>query len=160
MTLRRAQGLPLGGALELLRLVWAVDHGLQATSKRMEQRLGITGPQRFTLRLIGRFPGVTAGQLADALNVHPSTMTGVLKRLMKRRLIVRRPDPRDRRRSFLALTEAGRALDVDPSGTVEGAVTKVLETLPKAHVDTARAVLQSLADALEERDEALRAAAG
>ncbi len=151
--------LPLGGTLELLRLIWAVDHGLHSTSKRMERKLGITAPQRFTLRLVGRFPGVTAGQLADALNVHPSTMTGILKRLMKRKLVVRRRDPLDGRRSSLALTEAGRALNVEPGGTVEGAVAKVLETLPPSQVASARAVLQALADALDERDEQLRAAA-
>jgi DNA-binding MarR family transcriptional regulator len=152
--------LPLGDVLEFLRLVWAVDHGLQRTSKRMEQKLGITGPQRFVLRLVGRFPGITAGQLAGALGVHPSTVTGILQRLTKRRLLARRADPRDRRRSFLALTEAGRALNVDPAGTVEGAVAQVLEQLPKGKVTNAREVLTALAEALGEREEELRQAAG
>lgn len=152
--------LPLGGVLDFLRLVWVVDHGLQRTSRRMERQLGITGPQRFVLRLVGRFPGVTAGQLADALGVHPSTMTGVLKRLQRKRLLVRRTDPRDRRRSFLALTDAGQALNVDPGGTVEGAVAQVLERLPRGKVTNTREVLTALADALGEREEALRDAAG
>lgn len=141
--------LPLGGVLEFLRLVWAVDHGLQRVSKRMELRLGVTGPQRFVLRLIGRFPGITASQLAASLDVHPSTVTGILKRLQKRRLVVRRADPRDGRRSFLALTGAGRAVNVDPEGTVEGAVEKVLAQLPSAKVSSAREVLGALSQALE-----------
>jgi DNA-binding MarR family transcriptional regulator len=156
-----SEPLPLGGALELLRLVWAVDHGLQRTSRHMEQSLGITSPQRFVLRLIGRFPSVTAGQLADALKVHPSTMTGILKRLRRRGLLTRRADPHDRRRAFLALTPAGRALHVDPQGTVEGAVTQVLHDLPAHKVEAAREVLEALSQRLEEevtgRGEGLRA---
>ena len=144
--------LPLGVVLDFLKLVWAVDHGLQRTSRRMERELGITGPQRFVLRLVGRFPGITAGQLADALDVHPSTVTGILQRLERRKLLVRRSDPRDRRRSFLALSDAGRALNVDPDGTVEGAVARVLETLPKGKVSNAREVLTALADALDALD--------
>ena len=151
--------LPLGGVLEFLRLVWAVDHGLQRVSKRMEEQLGVTGPQRFTLRLIGRFPGVTASQLSEALDVHPSTVTGILKRLEKRKLLVRRADPHDRRRAFLALTEAGRALNVDPSGTVEGAVEKALAGLPPAKVAIAREVLTELSHALGDVPE-LRQTAG
>ncbi|MBL8949552.1 MAG: MarR family transcriptional regulator [Myxococcaceae bacterium] len=126
----------------------------------MEQQLGITGPQRFTLRLIGRFPGITAGQLADALNVHASTMTGIVKRLMKRKLVVRRADPLDRRRSALALTGEGRALNVAPEGTVEGAISQVLATLPKGQVQSARAVLAALSAALDVREGELKAAAG
>ncbi len=34
---------PLGKVLDFLRLLWAVDHGLNRTSKRMEVELGVTG---------------------------------------------------------------------------------------------------------------------
>ena len=49
--------------------------------KRMEQRSGVTGPQRLVLRVVGLFPGISAGALARLLHVHPSTLTGVLHRL-------------------------------------------------------------------------------
>lgn len=151
LTLSPEPSLPLGGVLDFLRLVWAVDHGLHTTSRRMEKSLGITSPQRFVLRLVGRFPGITAGQLAQVLNVHPSTVTGILKRLGKRGFITRRADPRDGRRSFLALTTAGRALHVDPAGTVEGAVAQVLEALPAHKVAAAREVLSALEAVLDQR---------
>jgi MarR family transcriptional regulator, organic hydroperoxide resistance regulator len=149
--------LPLGNVLEFLRLVWAIDHGLQRVSKRMEKGLGITGPQRFALRLIGRFPGITPGQLAEAVDVHPSTMSGILKRLERKKLVARRTDPHDARRWFLALTDAGRALNVAPDGTVEGAVERVLTSLPPGKVAIAREVLGALSDELSEHRESLRA---
>jgi DNA-binding MarR family transcriptional regulator len=139
---------PLGPVLEFMRLVWAVDHGLQAASKRMEAAIGVTGPQRLVIRLLGRFPGMNASQLAEALRVHPSTVTGILKRLEQRRLVARRPDPRDRRRTFLGLAARGRALDVAVSGTIESAVREVLGGLPAERVDVVREVLSALAEAL------------
>lgn len=139
---------PLGGVLDFLRMVWAVDHGAQSMSKRMEATLGVTGPQRLVIRLVGRFPGITAGQLAEVMRVHPSTMTGILKRLESKGLLSRRENPRDRRRSFLGLTEAGRTLKEVASGTVEAAVQETLERFPAEKVSAAQEILQALADAL------------
>src|SRR5688572_10921067 len=75
----------LGDVLDFMRLLWAVDHALQQRSKQMLQTHGITGPQRLVLRVVGRYPGIAAGELANVLHVHPSTLTGVLKRLEKPR---------------------------------------------------------------------------
>src|SRR5580765_2784194 len=98
----------LGEVLEFMRLLWAVSHGMQKTSKHMARRLGLTGPQRLGLRLIGRFPGVAAGELAHLLRLHPSTLTGILVRLERQGLIERRPDAGDRRRFHLFLTVKGQ----------------------------------------------------
>jgi DNA-binding MarR family transcriptional regulator len=139
---------PLGEVLEFMRLLWAVDHGLQSTSKRMESTMGLTGPQRLVLRLVGRFPGITAGRLAHIMHVHPSTLTGVLKRMEKRGLLERKSDPLDGRKALFALTEAGRALDVPAAGTVESAVERVLTRLSRARLQSAQEALTALAEEL------------
>src|SRR4030042_7092354 len=109
----------LGPVLDFLRLLWSFDHSLHRTSKRMTSSLGITGPQRLVLRIIGRFPGITLGQLAEIMKVHPSTLTGIIKRLQQNRLISRRSDQRDGRRAFLGITAAGRKLDLSGEATIE-----------------------------------------
>jgi MarR family transcriptional regulator, organic hydroperoxide resistance regulator len=147
-TRAKNQGPPLGEVLEFMRLLWAVDHGLQSTSKRMESTLGVTGPQRLVLRLVGRFPGITAGALAQILHVHPSTLTGVLKRLEKRGLLERKSDPLDGRKALFALTEAGRTLDVPSSGTVESAVQRVLSRMSRPRIVHTQDVLTALAEEL------------
>jgi DNA-binding MarR family transcriptional regulator len=139
----------LGEVLEFMRLVWALDHSLRRTSKRMKARIGLTGPQRLVVRIVGRFPGMPAGQLARLLHVHPSTLTGVLKRLERERLIRKRPDPRDARRSLLGLTAKGRERDTETEGTVESAVQRALREVPRAKLAAAREVLGSVARALE-----------
>lgn len=141
---------PLGEVLEFLRLIWAVHHGLEKTSKKMDVNLGITGPQRLVLRIVGRFPGIPAGRLAEILHVHPSTLTGVLKRLEQRGFIERRPDPRDARRASLGLTARGRRLDVAIEGTVEAAVNRAMNAAGTSQVRAAGRVLRILADTLEQ----------
>jgi len=141
----RASLPALGDALEFLRLIWAVDHGLQRASKRMAASVGITGPQRLVLHVVGRFPGISVGQLAATLHVHTSTLTGVLKRLNRRGLLDRRPDPRDGRRAALGLTPAGRRLDLSVAGTVEAAVLQVLNDLSIRKARATREALTLLA---------------
>jgi MarR family transcriptional regulator, organic hydroperoxide resistance regulator len=144
----KPKGPPLGEVLEFMRLLWAVDHGLQSTSKRMETTIGLTGPQRLVLRLVGRFPGIPAGKLAQILHVHPSTLTGVLKRLEKRGLLERKSDPLDGRKALFALTAAGREMDVPATGTIEAVVQRVLSRMSRARILGTQDVLTALAEEL------------
>jgi DNA-binding MarR family transcriptional regulator len=142
---------PLGEVLDFMRLMWALDHALQKTSKHMQSAIGVTGPQRMVVRIVARFPGIPAGQIAQILFVHPSTLTGILKRLERQGFIRRRPDPRDRRRAFLGITKKGRRVDAAGGGTVEAAVARVISQTPRAKVEGARELLRDLATALGEQ---------
>lgn len=134
----------LGDVIEFMRLLWGLDHGLQSTSKKMGRDLGITGPQRLVIRLVGRYPGISAGELAEILHLHPSTLTGVLARLLDRGALVRDADPKDARRALFKLTAAGKKLDQSKAGTVEAKIRRVLSRLPDAKVAAAREVLTAL----------------
>jgi DNA-binding MarR family transcriptional regulator len=142
--------LPLGGAIDFLRLIWAVDHALQRRSKSMAATIGITGPQRLVIRIIGRFPSIHARQLADILHLHPSSLTAVLKRLERRGLVRRWPDGRDRRRWLLGLTRQGQTLNSETPGTIETAVQRTLKTTARRDLDAARVVLSKLARELDD----------
>ncbi len=142
--------LPLGGAFDFLRLIWAVDHALQRRSKSMAATIGITGPQRLVIRIIGRFPSIHAMQLADILHLHASSLTAVLKRLERRGLVRRWADERDRRRWLLGLTRQGQALNRDTPGTIEAAVQRMLKTTARRDLAAARTVLNKLARELHD----------
>jgi DNA-binding MarR family transcriptional regulator len=151
----------LGEPLEFLRLLWAVAHALHSTSKRLEVTMGITGPQRLALQMVGRFPQITAGQLAQLLHVDPSTLTGIVQRLVRRGLVQRRPDARDGRRTLLGLTTEGRRFEASTSKpgkvgktgrgateTAEAAVARALTGLRPAEIAAARRTLTALSAAL------------
>lgn len=146
--LEDAKEPPLGAVLDFMRLLWALDHALQSASKRMESTFGMTGPQRLVVRIVGRFPGIAAGRLAEILHVHPSTLTGVLKRLEARGILQRRPDPRDARRALFMLTAKGRKHDTVRTGTVEQAVRRALAKDPEK-ITAAQEILASLSEELD-----------
>lgn len=135
--------------LQFLRLMWAVDHKLQSVSKRMTTRIGLTGPQRFAVRCIGKQPGLAAGELASLLHLDPGTVTGILKRLEDARMIAREQDASDGRRMRLTLTRAGRAVDRRSAGTVEGAIKRVLRSASAGDVAAAARVFRRLAFELD-----------
>ena len=139
---------PLEPALDFMRLLWSIEHGLQRRSKRMERDLGITGPQRLVLRLVGAFPGLSAGELAEIVHLHPSTITGILQRLVARGLLERTTDPADSRRVRLRLKPPARAYTRSATGTVEEVVRQALSRLGASHVRSARRVLVEITKAL------------
>jgi MarR family transcriptional regulator, organic hydroperoxide resistance regulator len=136
--------------LDFMRLLWSIEHGLQRMSKRMEGELGITGPQRLVLRVVGQFPGLSAGELAHIVRLHPSTITGILQRLVARGLLERKRDPGDSRRARLRLKPAAAAFTQTSKGTVEKAVTQALNRVGAANVHAARKVLAEIAQRLNE----------
>ncbi|MEO5820599.1 MAG: MarR family transcriptional regulator [Vicinamibacteraceae bacterium] len=139
----------LDEVLQFMRTLWVTVHGLQKASKRMNRTLHVTGPQRLVIRVVGLSPGISAGALAKVLHLHPSTLTGVLKRLETQRLVSRVRDAGDGRRAVLRLTPGGQTLNVAMAGTVEAAVKSALSRVPADHQRAARNVLEALAEALD-----------
>jgi DNA-binding MarR family transcriptional regulator len=143
----------LDSTLQFMQCLWAIDHGLQSLSKRMWKRIGLTGPQRLVVRVLGATPGLSAGELAAVLHLHPSTLTGVLQRLEGLGLVRRAVAREDRRRVVLRLTAAGRKFDRPAPNTVEWIVRRALRTTDRAAVAATVRLLTGVA-------EELRAAAG
>jgi DNA-binding MarR family transcriptional regulator len=135
----------LPDVLQFMQLLWAVVHGMERASKRMSGDIGVTGPQRLVLRVAGIRPGLSAGDLATILHVHPSTLTGVLQRLVDQRLLTRRDDPGDRRRAVLHLTARGRRISAVDRGTVERAVADTLTHISARDRASTQRVLERLA---------------
>jgi len=129
-----------------MQVLWALAHGLESMSKRMQVTVGVTGPQRLALRLIGHYGQPSPGDLADTLHVHPSSLTGILRRLQETGLLHRERDPGDGRRAILTLSASGRALNARRSGTVEASVRRVLRRIPATKSRAAREVLSALAE--------------
>jgi MarR family transcriptional regulator, organic hydroperoxide resistance regulator len=132
-----------------MRLLWAVAHGLDSTSKRMRAELGVTGPQRLVLRLVGHYGELSPGALAELLHIDPSSLTGILQRLESAGLLRRVSDPADGRRAILTLRKKGRDLNIRRGRTVEESVRRALSSLSRAKIAAARDVLKTLADELD-----------
>ena len=138
----------LDAVLDFMRLLWRIEHGLHSTSKRMGTTIGITGPQRLVLRIVSKFPGISAGDLAHVVQLHPSTLTGVIQRLVAKRLLIRERDAADTRYVRLRTAKGASRFTRLTRGTIEAAVESGLRRKSAADVRRTRDVLTAVADAL------------
>lgn len=134
----------LGAPLDFLRRIWRMNQSFEKLSVRMERRLGVTAQQRLVIRCVGKYPGITSGQLADLLHVDPGTVSSTSNRLEAKGLLEKRRDLRDRRRTFLHLTASGQALDKPADGTVEAVVSQLLAAAPAEDVEAMKRLVSGL----------------
>jgi len=139
-----SRDIPLDDVLRFMRLIWSIDHELERISKRMEARIGLTIPQRLSLLLIGRHPGILASELAEVLHLHRGTLSGIVQRLETAGYITRTADPRDARRAGLTLTRLGRTANKRRAGTFEDAARRALDAILPAERAAAEHALTRL----------------
>lgn len=140
-------------AMDLLGLLWHVDHALGTLSRQMLGRLGVTSPQRVALRTLLRDPETTAAGLASALRVDRSSITGILQRLEEAALIEREPSAEDGRKQRIRVTSEGRRVDGLQHGTVEAAMARTLTRMQPWQVETVTQFLLAFTTELgHERD--------
>jgi DNA-binding MarR family transcriptional regulator len=143
------RGTPsLGEVLDFVRLVSAVDCGLQAMTGEMDAVFGVTSQQRLVLRVLSKYPLVSAGDLGEVLGMNRAPLATLLKTLEEAGYISRKVDPEDRRRTLISLTRRGVRVSEAHASTVEAAVRKVLGKVTSRTVDSAKLVLSALASEL------------
>lgn len=150
--MRKERLVPQGETLQFMQRMWDLTHALEVRSKRMARTLGITGPQRLVIRVIGQSPNISARDIAAALGIHPSTLTGVLTRLERQRFITRAIDDDDRRRMRFSLTKSGKRIDRERRGTVEAAVRRALGRAGAPMIDATLGLVALLVDELQRPD--------
>jgi len=96
---------------DVLTAATAVRQGTARLARRL--RIERLEPAQTALELgilahLNRRGPATPGALAAAERVQPQSLTRTLASLERQNLAIRQPDDRDRRRSLLAITEAGR----------------------------------------------------
>lgn len=104
MPTRPARPRPTGVALALSRLGFHV-------SRRFAERVGeldLRPSDAATLRVIGEVGPSSQRELAGVLGLGPSRLVALVDGLEERGLVERAPNPSDRRRHDVTLTEQGR----------------------------------------------------
>ncbi len=107
---------------------------------------GITPGQVGLLVLVSRNPGISQTALANAVGVERSTLGEAIDRLVKRRLLVRKRAPRDRRSYALRLSASGERFLDDLMPRLRAHEEDVAVHLSADERETLIALLRRLAD--------------
>jgi DNA-binding MarR family transcriptional regulator len=95
---------------EVVRHLHHIFKVVDTFSRRTLAEFGVSGPQIWALRTIEAAGSLTMGELAEALFLHMSTVTGIVDRLEGRRLVLRERFGEDRRVVHLRVTARGRSV--------------------------------------------------
>ncbi|WP_157265305.1 MarR family winged helix-turn-helix transcriptional regulator [Azohydromonas aeria] len=116
----------------------------------------LTPVQYAALNAAARMPDIEQGALARAIGFDTSTTGGVVDRLERQGLLLRKPSPSDRRVRLLGITEAGRALLDQVGPAIATVQERILAPLPIEERPLFLRMLRTLVEANNELSRAPR----
>ena len=121
----------------------AYQHVNQDARQRLAPH-GVTPAQYGLLELLWERDEQSGAALSERLQLDSATMTGLLDRLERAELVVRRPDGADRRVNRVALTVQGRALRVPLDRAMDEVNANVVKQLGPEDAGRLRTMLAAL----------------
>jgi MarR family transcriptional regulator, lower aerobic nicotinate degradation pathway regulator len=125
-----------------------IVQALRSSARDAERRVGISTAQLFALHQLASSPGASVNELAARTFTHQSSVSVVVQRLVKQRLVAKVTANEDRRRVRLALTDAGRGLLRRSPEPVQDRLIAGLGALTEAQRRVLTTALCAIADTL------------
>ncbi|MCK5312492.1 MAG: MarR family transcriptional regulator [Desulfobacteraceae bacterium] len=88
--------------------------------------------------------GLKAIELGKKAGLEPSTMTGLIDRMERDGLAMRKPDPNDRRAHRIYLTQKGIDTEIPATNVVSETLEKAFGSIPKKDIETTKNVLRNI----------------
>jgi DNA-binding MarR family transcriptional regulator len=124
----RADPEPAARVLRRFRLVF---NAVRGHFRAVEARAGVSGAQLWALSVVQAQPGIGVGGLAQAMDIHQSTASNLLRALLDAGLVVSEKGGADRRAVQLQLTARGRSVLAKAPGPFTGVLPEALARLDK-----------------------------
>ena len=123
-------------------------HSMHNASRDTERRLGVTGAQLFVLTQLRATPSLSINALADRTMTHQSTVSVVVRRLVRRKLVKKVRAADDARRVELTLTPAGVALLRRAPEAMQTRLTRAIQEIDETERGVLAHGLQQLVHAM------------
>ena len=105
--------------------------------------------QAALLRLIAQNDGIVQRDLAEIMDMRPSSMTEALTKMEQQDLIVRRQDQKDQRLMHVWLTDAGKKTAAQAVKPEEDFTNALFQDLTDAEMEQMLAITAKLCDSLD-----------
>lgn len=116
-------------AARVLRRFRMVFNAVKTHFQQVEKQAGIGGAQVWALSLIAARPGIGVGGLAEAMDIHQTTASNLVKALVGLELVVAQRQAPDRRAVQLHPTPAARKVLARAPGPFSGVLPEALARL-------------------------------
>jgi DNA-binding MarR family transcriptional regulator len=134
---------------ECMQNLRRIVKALEDYSLGVKKRFDLTGPQLWALWELGRSGPCALKDLAERMKLDSSTVVGVVDRLVFKGLVVRNPDPQDRRRISLAPTPKGETILAAAPHPAQGHLLAGLEGMAREKVENLNEALGTLVGVME-----------
>ena len=131
-------------SLELIQLISGVNRRLEQAVEARLKPAGIPIEQYRILASLSRQDGRAMGELAAEIFVDSPTLTKIVDRMVASADVFRAPDPRDRRKVLIFLSDKGRAAIAALRALVEAPEIDLVGPLGRGDAEQLRALLESL----------------
>jgi DNA-binding MarR family transcriptional regulator len=127
---------------------YLVSRSTLAVTAELKEEFALAGLEGVRPAYLGvlmslwREDGLNVAELGRRAGVEPSTMTGLLDRMERDRLVVRRADPEDRRAQRIQLTEEGGQVRDRVLKVVDHTLNRVLRGVSEEDLLRAKEVLR------------------
>ena len=137
---------------EVLMALRCIMRATDLYSSHLARYHGLTAPQLIVLGEISRSGKITAGQLAENVNLSNATVTGILNRLSKHGLIERRRADEDKRSVLVKLTGLGKRALANAPSLLHDRFVEEFEKLENWEQTSLLSSLQRIASMMEVRN--------
>ena len=125
----------------------------QFTQLLAEDRFDLTIPQFHTLMHLNHCPEMCKmSDLAKATHQSAASLTGVVDRLLEKRLVARVRSQRDRRQVVVTVTEGGRALLVEIKRARRAEMQVALQHIPPSQINELLRLLEAVLEGMRRID--------
>ncbi|MDH4047307.1 MAG: MarR family transcriptional regulator [Gammaproteobacteria bacterium] len=122
-----------------------LSHTISSSIARAyDQRFGLTIPEWRVITILGRFPGLSAVEVADRTMMDKVAVSRAVTKLIKSGRVDREFADADRRRSILNLSEVGRNVLADIAPLALGIEADLLHGLSEEQIQTLNVVIEKL----------------
>ncbi len=129
-----------------------IVRALELFSKEVDVRFHLTAPQLWALSELGKDGPLSLKELSARIQLHPSTVVGVVDRMEAKGLVTRKTDSADRRRVKLNLTAAGRALRKRAPHPAQGRLLTKLQEMGDKQITDIHKAMGTLVKAMEDEE--------
>lgn len=111
---------------------------------------GVSVSQCYILETLHRFGALSMNQLAKRMYIEISTVTRVVEELVKKKLVTREEDPKDRRIRLITITDAGEAVFQESWKAVFASERQILDSFPAKEREVLIRFLRRLNQAVDD----------
>jgi len=128
------------------RMIALTGQAMRSFADKRLRGYDLTVEQLQLLKQLAVDNGLTQSILCRISDKSPANITRILDRLEKKRRIVRRPNPEDRRSSLVFLTAEGERLRAEVINLFEGLRAELVQGIPDDRQQVAIGVLRAITE--------------